>query len=176
MVNINQSPASQQPTPQEIISATAAMQQKCTDAYLSVTRSLWPGMSELEIAQAMTETLHAEGVTQFWYDIPVVVLSGPERFMPDGSSRLRGQKSICGGYFAARLSGKEECKPWFAWAEQALPSIFILVGLPTPVAVPQELSNSPVFIDIHPQHVRGTSGHGQFWLTIGRLSYMINLT
>jgi len=65
----------------ETIEAVAQMQQQCIEAYLTVTASLRAGISEAEIANTIIEELRGRGVSRFWYDIPVVVLIGPVRFM-----------------------------------------------------------------------------------------------
>ncbi len=65
----------------EIIALTDTMQRQCAQAYLNVTVSLRVGMSEADIAREVQGELQAAGITDFWYDIPIVVFIGVERFM-----------------------------------------------------------------------------------------------
>lgn len=65
----------------EIVALTDEMQRQCAHAYVTVASGLRAGMSETEIARALRNELRAAGVTDFWYDIPIVVLVGIPRFM-----------------------------------------------------------------------------------------------
>jgi Xaa-Pro aminopeptidase len=65
----------------EIVALTDTMQRQCVQAYLAVTANLRAGMSEAEIARAVQAELQAAGIADFWYDIPIVVFVGVERFM-----------------------------------------------------------------------------------------------
>jgi hypothetical protein len=65
----------------EIVELTDHMQRSCVQAYLTVASSLRVGMSETVIAHAVNGELQSQGITDFWYDIPIVVLVGVERFM-----------------------------------------------------------------------------------------------
>jgi hypothetical protein len=65
----------------ESIEITDHMQRRCVQAYLTVTASLRAGMSEAYIADAIRGELQTQGITGYWYDIPIVVLVGVQRFM-----------------------------------------------------------------------------------------------
>jgi hypothetical protein len=70
-----------EPLSQEFVEMTDWMQRRCVDTYLNVASSLRAGMSEAAIARAVKSELQVRGITDFWYDIPIVVLVGIERFM-----------------------------------------------------------------------------------------------
>lgn len=65
----------------DIIALSDTMQRACVQAYLSVTANLREGMSEADIARAVRDDLQASGINDFWYDIPIVMMIGVERFM-----------------------------------------------------------------------------------------------
>jgi Xaa-Pro aminopeptidase len=56
------------------------LQQVCAGAFTTVMTSLRPGMTELDIADALREQLALQGINGHWYDVPYNVLIGPERF------------------------------------------------------------------------------------------------
>jgi Xaa-Pro aminopeptidase len=64
----------------ETLEATAWMQSQCIQAYLTVASALRSVLSEARIARAIRDELQASGVRDFWYDIPIVVLIGTNRF------------------------------------------------------------------------------------------------
>jgi hypothetical protein len=65
----------------QMVEITDDMQRRCVQAYLTVATSLRAGMSEAAIARALHNELQAHGITDYWYDIPILVLVGVERFM-----------------------------------------------------------------------------------------------
>jgi hypothetical protein len=88
------------PVTPEMVEVTADMQKKCVEAYLTVASELRPGISEVQIAKGMMGELEKRGISDFWYDNPVLVLVGEQRFCemanpsyedkaPKHSSRLR---------------------------------------------------------------------------------------
>lgn len=69
------------PVSQEAVEATDWMQLRCLDAYLTVAASLKTGMTEAQIAEAIRSELEILGVRDFWYNIPIIVLIGSNRFI-----------------------------------------------------------------------------------------------
>ncbi len=65
---------------EEEVDITTYMQQQCVDSYLTVASSLKSGMSERAIEKAMKAELALGGLKEFWYNIPVMVLVGEDRF------------------------------------------------------------------------------------------------
>jgi Metallopeptidase family M24 len=70
----------QENTLDEAIEVTEWMQKQCIHAYLAITSELKNGYSEKRIEQAIRDVLRENGLDDFWYDIPVMVLIGVERF------------------------------------------------------------------------------------------------
>jgi Xaa-Pro aminopeptidase len=56
------------------------LQQACASTFTTVMRNLEPGMSELDIADALRKQLANLGITEHWYDVPFIVLVGADRF------------------------------------------------------------------------------------------------
>jgi hypothetical protein len=63
------------------VDITRILQEQTINTYMSVTASLKPNLSEKAIAQAIIAELKAAGVTEFWYDIPILVLIGERRIL-----------------------------------------------------------------------------------------------
>jgi Xaa-Pro aminopeptidase len=57
------------------------MQVNCVQAYLTVASTIRAGMTEQDMERAIRGELESKGITDFWYDIPIVVLVGTERFL-----------------------------------------------------------------------------------------------
>lgn len=72
-------------TPDEVRS-TVRLQAQCIDAYQRVMNSLHTGISEHEIAQFVADTLQSVGITEYWYDIPIMVFIGTDRFQTEKST------------------------------------------------------------------------------------------
>lgn len=68
------------PVSQEAVEATAWMQKQCIKAYLTVASSLKAGMTEVNIVKAIRAELKISGVKDYWYNIPIMVLIGVDRF------------------------------------------------------------------------------------------------
>ena len=67
------------PVSADEVEITRILQEQSINAYRGVTASLRPDLSEKGIAQAIIAELKAAGITEFWYDIPVLVLIGERR-------------------------------------------------------------------------------------------------
>lgn len=67
--------------PKEVVEGVDNMLNACLRAYLQVASSLREGMTEHETASLVVEELKGGQVTDFWYDIPVLVLFGTKRFL-----------------------------------------------------------------------------------------------
>ncbi len=62
------------------VQITSRLQSNCYDAYLSVGNKFTVGISEEDIAQIIKSELAKQNVTEYWYDIPIIVLIGSNRF------------------------------------------------------------------------------------------------
>lgn len=69
-----------QPISQEEVEITEHLQQQTIEAYLTVAHDLRTGMSEADIAKDLAGELDFRGINDFWYNIPILVLIGPNRF------------------------------------------------------------------------------------------------
>jgi len=69
------------PASQEVVEITDWMQAQCAQAYLTAASSLRPGISETAIAEAIRAQLAQSGIQDFWYDVPIHVLIGIDRFV-----------------------------------------------------------------------------------------------
>src|SRR3989338_8386878 len=69
------------PITPEAVEATTYLQRHCQEAYLTVAASLQAGMTERAISTAIKKELATRGISDFWYDIPVMVLFGERRFL-----------------------------------------------------------------------------------------------
>lgn len=49
--------------------------------YSNTIRRVKEGMSEIDIAKIISEQFKERGIKQFWYDIPIMVLIGEDRFL-----------------------------------------------------------------------------------------------
>lgn len=64
----------------EVIEATDSMQYRAALAYCLVASSLNSGRSEAKIANAVKAELKTMGITDFWYNLGIMVLVGEDRF------------------------------------------------------------------------------------------------
>src|SRR3989344_6311705 len=65
----------------ERIKIVSELQNKTADIFKVVTRSLQVGMSEADITKLIRAEYEKRGVVDFWYDVPIIVLVGTERFL-----------------------------------------------------------------------------------------------
>jgi len=63
------------------VAAVDVMLRHCKATYLDVAGTLRSGLSEADIHDRLIEALQQGGVTDYWYDIPVLVLIGATRFI-----------------------------------------------------------------------------------------------
>lgn len=56
------------------------LQNKSADVFDNVVHSLKAGMSEKEIAEAIKQEFKIKGIEEFWYNVPITVLIGVDRF------------------------------------------------------------------------------------------------
>src|SRR5206468_2221143 len=68
------------PVTQEIVEITTNLQRACNHALVAVTNQLKNGMSEYKIAHDLYGSLEQQGIKEFWYSIPIMVLIGNDRF------------------------------------------------------------------------------------------------
>ena len=57
------------------------LQKASYDSYRVVVQNLSVGMSEKEIAQMLREEMNKRGMQHYWYDVPIFVLIGTDRFL-----------------------------------------------------------------------------------------------
>ncbi|HEY7417756.1 MAG TPA: M24 family metallopeptidase [Ktedonobacteraceae bacterium] len=62
------------------VATTIGLQRRCVAAYLSVASALQVGMSEKDIASALQHQMNDMGISDYWYDVPIITLIGRERF------------------------------------------------------------------------------------------------
>lgn len=65
---------------EEAVGIVQEMQRNCLEAYLTVALSLRAGMTEEKVARQIKGELTSRGIEDYWYNIPVMVLIGAERF------------------------------------------------------------------------------------------------
>ena len=65
---------------QKDIEIVSWLQEQSIGAYLKVANSLQSGMSEWDIAHSLKQELQKTGIVHYWYDVPITVLIGPNRF------------------------------------------------------------------------------------------------
>jgi Xaa-Pro aminopeptidase len=59
---------------------TDKLQTACYEAFSSIVAKLQSGMSELEIAKKIREALKQKKISEYWYDVPIFVIIGADRF------------------------------------------------------------------------------------------------
>lgn len=64
----------------KVIETITSLQKICVDVYLLVIHRICNGMSEMEIEGLVREEFRKRGIEDYWYDVPIFVLIGPERF------------------------------------------------------------------------------------------------
>ncbi len=69
-----------QPVSQEAVEITDHMQTMCEAALYELIHEMRLGMSEREIERVLRDKLQARGFTDYWYNIPILVLAGQKRF------------------------------------------------------------------------------------------------
>lgn len=72
------------PITDEVLGITKDLQIKCLDTYLETMGELEAGQNEAQIAKRIREKLDKRGIVDFWYNVPIFVLFGVERFMTTG--------------------------------------------------------------------------------------------
>src|SRR3989344_4764261 len=70
----------------ERIKIVSELQKKSADVFKVVARSLQVGMSEADIAKLIRTEYEKRGVVDFWYDVPIIVLVGVQRFIKAANS------------------------------------------------------------------------------------------
>lgn len=65
---------------QNQLEAADKLQKTCSEIYITVTSSLTTGMSENDISEMVGKEFLKRGIANFWYDVPIFVLIGEERF------------------------------------------------------------------------------------------------
>lgn len=68
------------PISQEQIEQSRWLQTQCYKVYMAVAESLQAGMSEVNVEQKARDEFAKRGVTEFWYNIPIYVWFGSNRF------------------------------------------------------------------------------------------------
>ena len=64
----------------------ARLQSACSIVFNKVINDLQTGMNETAIANLVRANLQTLGITKFWYDVPIFVLLGAERFQTMAST------------------------------------------------------------------------------------------
>lgn len=85
-------PKELEPVSQEAVEITDNLQKVCDTAFRTVLGELQIGMSEHDVYRALETELAKLGVTDFWYDIPIMVLSGVVRFNDMTSSDYKAKR------------------------------------------------------------------------------------
>lgn len=65
----------------ETIKVMSKLQKTSVEVFKAVAPSLKTGISELDIAQMMKDEFAKKRIYDFWYDVPIIVLIGTERFI-----------------------------------------------------------------------------------------------
>ncbi|CAN5166737.1 hypothetical protein BH09PAT1_BH09PAT1_4380 [soil metagenome] len=68
------------PVTPETVAVTENLQRQSIEAYLTIAHELKTGMSESDIAKNLVGELAHRGINDFWYNIPILVLIGSDRF------------------------------------------------------------------------------------------------
>lgn len=66
---------------EEEIEITDRLQAKCIKAFFHVLNQLKTGVTEEQIAKIARSELEKLGITDYWYDVPILVLIGSKRFI-----------------------------------------------------------------------------------------------
>lgn len=64
----------------EKIKVVSKLQKTSVEVFKAITPSLRTGISELDIANLAKQEFSKRGVSEFWYNVPFIVLIGAERF------------------------------------------------------------------------------------------------
>ncbi len=65
---------------QEKAEIVGRLQSACTAVFESVVSNLQAGMSETHVAEMIRNSLRQYGINNYWYDVPIFVLFGANRF------------------------------------------------------------------------------------------------
>lgn len=68
------------------IKTVSQLQQASANVFKNVVFSLKVGMSELEIAELLKLEFKNRNISEFWYDVPIIVLIGTQRFITGANS------------------------------------------------------------------------------------------